>query len=144
VTLLVLCFLVLFPSVASAATQIDAGSAIASSQNLLANCYYAAKGAEAAGANITALQVVLNTGGASLSNAELAYSNGDYNLAANYANQCQSELSNFVSEANALKASGEQQQSYSLLIFVGSIVGALVVVGAGYVVWLLLKKKYTN
>lgn len=144
VTLLVLCFLILVPSVASAATQTDAASAIASSQSMFVNCYNAAKAAEAAGANITALQVVLNAAGGSLSKAELAYSNGDYNSAVNYANQCQSALSNFVPEANALKASGEQQQSHSLVIFVGSIVGSLVVVGAGYVVWLRLKKKYTN
>lgn len=144
VTLLVLCFLILVPSVASAATQTDAASAIASSQTLLVNCYNAAKAAEAAGANITVLQVALNDAGGSLSNAELAYSNGDYSSAVNYANQAQSALSNFISEANALKASGEHQQSQGLVIFVGSIVGALVVVGAGYVVWLRLKKKYTK
>ena len=143
-SLLVLCFLISVPSVASAMTQTDAASAIASSQNLLVNCYNVAKDAEGAGANITVLQVALNDAGKSLSNAELAYSNGDYNSAVNYANQCQSALSNFVPEANALEASGEQQQSLSLFIFVGSIVGTLFVVGDGYVVWLLLKKKYTN
>jgi cobalamin biosynthesis Mg chelatase CobN len=142
--LLVLCFLISFPSVASAATQTDAGSAIASAQKLLLNCYNAAKASEAAGANITVLEVSLNDAGRSLSNAELAYSNGDYNSAVNYANQCQSALSNFVPKANALKASGEQQRSQGLVIFVGSIVGALAVVGAGYVVWLQVKKKYTN
>ena len=144
VALLVLCFLVLVPSVVSAATQTDAALALASSQSLLVNCYNAAKAAEARGANITVLQVALNAAGGSLSNAELAYSNGDYNSAINYAYQAQSALSNFVSEANALKASGGHQQSQGLVIFVGSIVGAFVVVGAGYVVWLRLKKKYTN
>ncbi len=148
-TLLLLCFLILVPTVASAfaaptASQTDAASAVASAQNLLFNCYNAAKAAGGTGANVTVLQVALNDAGGSLSNAELAYSNGDYNSAVNYANQCQSALSNFVSEANALKASGEQQQSQSLVIFVGSIVDALLAVVAGYVIWLLLKKKYTN
>jgi hypothetical protein len=142
--LLVLCFLISLPSVASTVTLTDATSAIASAQNLLVNCYTTAKAAEDAGANITGLQVVLNAAGGSLSNAELAYSNGDYTSAINYANQCQNSLSNFVPEANALKLSGEHQQSQSLVIFIGSIVGALIVVGAGYVVWLRLKKKYTN
>jgi hypothetical protein len=144
VALLVLCFLIIVPSFASAATQADAGSAISSAQNLLVKCYNEAKAVEADGANIAVLQFALNAAGGSLSNAELAYSNGDYNSAVNYANQAQSSLSNFVFEANALKAGGEQQHSQSSIIFVGSIVWAFVVAGAGYLVWLRLKKKYTN
>ena len=144
IALMVLCFLTLVPSVASATNQTDARSAIASAQNVLINCYNAAKASEAAGANITGLQVSLNAAGASLSNAELAYSNGDYNSAVNYANQCQSILSNFVPEANTLKASGEQLQMQSLVIFAGSIAGVLIIVGAGYVVWLKIKENCRN
>ncbi len=141
---MVLCFLISFSSVASAATQTSAESAISSAQNLLINCYNAAKASEAAGANITMLTVSLNNAGTSFSNAQLAYSSGDYTSAVNYANQCQSALSNFIPEANALKTSGEQQQSQGLIIFAGSIVGAFAVVAGGYVVWLQLKKKYTS
>lgn len=142
--LLVLCLLASFSSVAMGSTQTDARTAVDSAQNTMLNCYKAAQAAESTGANITALEVSLNNAGKSLSNAELAYSNGNYDSAVNYAGQCQSTLSNFLSEANAVKASGEQQQSQKSIILVGSIVGALVVVGAGYGVWLQLKKKYAN
>jgi hypothetical protein len=142
--LLVLCFLILVPSVVSAATQPSAASAVASAQSLLVSCYNAAKAAEAAGANITVLQTALDSAGESLSNAQLAYSNGDYGASVNYAGQCQSALSGFVTKADALRASGEQQQGQDMAVFVGSVVGALVVVGAGWVVWVQLKKKYAS
>lgn len=141
---LVLCLLASFSSVAMGSTQADAGSAVDSAQNTITNCYKAAETAESTGANITSLEVSLNNAGKSLSNAELAYSNGNYDSAVNYAGQCQSTLSNFLSEANAIKASGEQQRSQSSIILVVSIVGSLAVVGAGYGLWLQLKKKYTN
>jgi hypothetical protein len=142
--LLTLCFLVSVPSFASAVTQTDAMYAITSAQNRIIYCYNAAKIAEASGANITLLQISLNDAGKSLSSAELAYSNGDYNSTINFANQCQNALLNLVSNANALTTKGEQQQNENLAIFVGSIVGSFAVMGAGYVVWLRIKKKYTN
>ena len=136
-----LCFLFFVPLVTSEVTQTAAESAISSAQDQIINCYNSAKIAEGAGANITILQFALNKAGQSLSNAELAYSNGDYTSAINYANQCQSALINFVSDSNALKEKGVQQQNENLAVFVGSIAGSFAVAVAGYIVWLRIKKK---
>ena len=104
------------PSCTVSAQTGDSG-AISSAQNTLNTCYEAAKGAEAAGANITSLQDTLNTAGALLSKAELANSQNDFASANSYAQQAQSTLANFVSEANSLKDTASQQTQMSFLIW---------------------------
>jgi hypothetical protein len=129
------------PSSTVSAQTGDSG-AISSAQNTLNTCYEAAKGAEAAGANITSLQDTLNTAGALLSKAELANSQNDFASANSYAQQAQSVLANFVSEANSLKDTASQQAQMSFLInVVGSIAGTFAVIGGSIAVWIYLKKK---
>jgi hypothetical protein len=121
--------------------QTGASGAISSAQNMLNTCYEAAKEAEAAGANITALQDTLNTAGLLLSKAELAISQSDFASANSYAQQAQSTLSNFVSEANSLKDTASQQVQMSFLInVVGSIAGTFAVIGGSIALWIFLKK----
>ena len=124
------------------AEQSSAGTAISSAQNTILNCYNAAKEAEAAGANITAIVATLNEAGTLLSQAELAYAANDFDAAFNLAVQSQNALSDFIGEANTLKENALQQQNQDFLInVVGSIIGAFAVIVAGGVVWLLLKRK---
>jgi hypothetical protein len=125
------------------ANEADVARAISSAKSTMLSCYSAAKEAEAAGANITAIVGTLNEAGSLLSHAELAYSAGDFDAALSFAVQSQNTLNSFIEEANALKETGTQQQITDFLInVVGSILGAFAVLAAGFVVWLFLKKKY--
>jgi uncharacterized membrane protein YoaK (UPF0700 family) len=125
------------------ANQSDASAAIFSAQNTIVNCYDAAKAAEAAGANITSLTNTLNEAGSLLSQAQLAYSQNDFDAAANYAVQSRNRLNGFISQADSLRQAASQRASRDYLVnFVGSIVGAFAVVAAGFVVWFLLKRRY--
>jgi hypothetical protein len=125
------------------ADQTDAAAAIASAKEQILICYQAAKDAEGAGANITALVTVLNDAGTLLSSAEFAYSVSDFDTAGDLAVQSQSNLGDVVSEANTLKETATQQRNNDFLInVVGSLAGAFVVVGAGVVAWIFLKRKY--
>ncbi len=125
------------------AEQSNASTAISSAKNRILDCYNAAKEAEAAGANITALAATLNEAGSLLSQAELAYAANDFSTAVNFAVQSQNVLNGFVGEANALKETAVQQENQDFLInVVGSIIGAFVVIVVGGLLWLLLKRKY--
>jgi hypothetical protein len=125
------------------AEQSNASTAISSVKNRILDFYNAAKEAETAGANITALVATLNEAGALLSQAELAYAANDFGAAVNFAVQSQNILNDFIGEANTLKETALQQESQDFLInVVGSIIGAFVVIVVGGLVWLLLKKNY--
>jgi len=127
------------------AQQNNAASAISTAQSKLVQCYDAATAAESEGANISSLTSRLNSAGLLLSNAELAYSNGDFASAQSLAVQSQSELASFVSDANSMQASAAQSRTSSFLLnVVGSIVGVVAVIVAAFVVWGFLKRKYGN
>ena len=127
---------ILFPAPALAQTD-DINAA----RQQIITCYNAAKEAETAGANITSLTFVLNDAGTLLSQAELASSKGDSALANTLAAQSRAKLTNFVSEADALKETALQQQYNAFLILMASIVGTFVVLGVGLGVWFFLNKR---
>ena len=125
------------------ADQAGAATAISSAKNTILGCYSAAKEAEAAGANITVLIGTLNEAGSLISQAELAYSTNNFDTAVSFAVQSQNTLSNFIGEANSLEETATQQQSQDFLInVIGSIIGTIAVVIAGFLVWRFLKNKY--
>jgi hypothetical protein len=133
-----------FPSLVLA-DQTDAAAAITSAKEQIVICYQAAKDAEGAGANITALVAVLNDAGTLLSRAEFTYSISDFDTARDLSIQSQNTLGDFVPEANALKETATQQRNQDFLInVVGSLAGAFAVVGAGVATWIFLKKKMRN
>lgn len=137
-------FLVVFATIVGSPVwgQADA-AAISSARNTILNCYSAVKEAETAGANITLLVSTLNEAGSLLSQAELAYATGDFNVAFNLASQSQNTLANLIGEANTLRDIATRQQNQDFLItVVGSIIGTFVVMFASFVVWRFLKKKY--
>jgi hypothetical protein len=120
----------------------SAVTALASSETELLSDFNAAKAAEASGANISELTNSLNVASTLLSKAELAYSAGDYSSAERLAIQSQNVLSPFVSTANSLQNEAAQKQSADFLwSFVGSIVGAVVMLVGGFVVWVRLTRK---
>jgi hypothetical protein len=123
------------------AEQSNASTAVSSANNRLLDCYSAVKEAEAAGANISALAATFNEAGSLLSQAELAYAANDFSVALNLATQSQNKLNNFIEEANTLRETAVQQQNSDLMInVVGSTVGTLAVIIAGFAAWHFLKK----
>jgi len=135
---------VLLPSVVFA-EQSSADSSIASARQQIVICYNAAKAAEAAGANITSLTSILNNAGSLLSQSELAYSKGDFSTAQTLAVQSSQSLANFVSKANAMQDVAAQQRTLDFYVnVVGSIIGTIVVVVAGFVVWRILSKRQSQ
>jgi hypothetical protein len=146
-------FLVLFLAVATgclpafvcADPQSSAGSEIALAQNKLVECYHAATVAEAAGANISSLTSKLNEAGSLFSQAEFAYSSGNFSGAYTLAFQSQNELSNFVYAANLLQSSASQKQSTDFLLnFVVPIIVAFAIIDVSAAVYVLLKHKYAR
>jgi hypothetical protein len=127
------------------ADQSGAANAISSARNQLVDCYAAAEKAEAAGANITTLTGTLNEAGLLLSQAELAFSNGDFTSAQNYAVQSQSRLTDLVSEASTQLSVAESRRNRDFTInVVGSTGGTIAVLAGSFGLWFFLKKKYKS
>jgi hypothetical protein len=144
VVVILLLLVVILPSPVWAG-EADAANAISSAKNTIVHGYNAAKQAEAAGANITVLVGALNEAGSLLSQAELAYTTNDFDAALNLAVQSQNYLSSFVAEANTLQETAIQHHNQDFLVnVVGSIIGTVAIIVAGFAVWFFLKKKYEN
>ena len=128
------------------ADQSEASSAISSARSQLAECYIAAREAEAVGANITGLTWTLNDAGSLLSSAEYALSKGDFVGAEDFAIQSQSKLADFVSNANALYIAARvgPQRNQEILVDTLSICGTVAVLVGSFGLWSFLKKKYEN
>ena len=125
------------------AEQSSADSPIVLAKQQIVTCYNAAKAAEAAGANISSLTSILNGAGLLLSQSELAYSKSDFATAQNLAVQTIQSLSNFVSEANVMRDTAAQLWTLDFYYnIVGSVVGTMVVIVAGFVVWRFVKKRF--
>ena len=124
------------------ADQAGASSAISSARVQIASCVGVAREAEAAGADIAGLALILNEAGLLLSQAEFAFSVGDFVGAQGFAVQSQGRLGSFVSDANALRVSAEGAATMDFLVnVVGSIVGTVVVLVGGFGVWRYLNRK---
>jgi hypothetical protein len=146
-TVLVMALIVLSvpSSVFAETTQAEAQSAIAAAQKQLIICYQAVANASSVGANVTALNSVLDQAGGNLSLADLAFNSGNFSSAQYYATQSSDLLvqSNVTGRADALKSSASQAGFYGFMInVVGSVTGAFAVVVGGFVVWSFLKRKY--
>lgn len=127
------------------ANQTSAAAAIESAKKTILTCYDAAKEAESAGANITHLEGTLNNAGLLLSQAELAYSKNEFERAQSLAVQSQTVLNGFTSTSQSTGLAALQQRNQDFLInVVGSIIATLVVLTAGLLAWVYLKRKYTT
>ncbi len=119
--------------------------ALTSARQRLIDGYYSARQAESAGANISSLTSRLNFAGDLLSRSQLAYSRSDFSGSQALASQCSQSLEGFVAEANALGNAATQKANFDFWVyFVGSIAGALAVILAGYMVWRVVKKRYST
>ncbi len=95
------------------------------------------------GANVTGLLSILNDAGSSLSRAEFALSQGDFNAAYSLALMSEEKLNGFEGVALGLKDSAVSASNFDFEVnVVGSSVGAVAVLVLGFVVWRLLRKRY--
>jgi hypothetical protein len=141
-TILFLCSASFLISPASCYSQEDAGNAIRLAERTVLDCYKAVFEAGKAGANVSSLLEVLNEAGWLLSRAKVAYNNGDFNLAYEYATNCTQMLDGLVGEANRLKLEAENSKRMDFLVnYVGSSVGAVAIVVGGYAFWVFLKRR---
>jgi hypothetical protein len=128
-----------------ASTESDASSAIAEAQQRIEVCYSAAADAAKAGANVTGLLSDLDDAGQLLSNASLAFQNGDYDSAYSFAVQSNSTLVGFEENAASLKNTAVQQGRLVFWVdIVGSTVGTFVVIFGGVLLWFYLKRRYVK
>jgi hypothetical protein len=142
--MLIICLPVLTGFSFVRAQQSDAQSDISDAQSNIITCFNTSKLAESAGANISKLTATLNTAGLLLSQAELAYSNGDFGTAQDLAVQSQNVLVNFISESNSLQTAATQNRNTDFMIFVGSIGSTVAVLVGSVVIWVFLRRKFRN
>jgi hypothetical protein len=128
-------------SLASCSSQ-EAESTIQSAEDAVLDCYEAVFEAEKAGANVSSLLQVLNEAGWLLSRARVAYNNGDFNLAYDYATNCTKMLDGLADKADSLKLEAEDARRMDFLVnYVGSSVGTVAIVVGGYAFWVFLKRR---
>jgi hypothetical protein len=120
----------------------EAKSALENAQDTVIADYRAVRDAETKGANVSGLVLILDDAGALLSEGYLAYEKSQYDLAADYAQQCQQKLQGFTVESSVLTQNAEQQSLRDLLVNASSIVGTTVVVCGSLLIWSYLKRKY--
>jgi hypothetical protein len=126
-----------------AADELEAREAIANAENLVRNCYNASLEAEKSGANITQLVNALNEAGMFLSRASLAYDNGNFTSAVDFATQTQARLNGFVEWAQSIKEMGLEQTRRDFLIsIVAPIAGSVAIIFGSFIVWFFLKRRY--
>jgi hypothetical protein len=130
-------------AVCRGATESDARAAVTEAQKRISVCYDAAADAAKAGGNVTSLLSTLNDAGNSLSKAELALGQGDFNSANALALESEGKLNGFENAASGLKESAVKAGNWDFEVnVVGSSVGSVVVLALGFVVWRLLRRKY--
>ena len=118
---------------------------MAEAQQRIEVCYSEAADAARAGANVTALLSDLDDAGQLLSNASLAFQDGDYDSAYSLAVQSNSTLVGFEVNATSLKNTAVQQGRVVFWVdIVGSTVGAFAVIVIGVLLWFHLKRRYVK
>ena len=129
----------------SVSIESDVVLAIADAEQRIIVCYQAVAEADHVGSNTTALLVRLNEAGWDFSRARSAHELGDFDSALQYALLCQERLEGFVAEAETLKEVASKQQYWRFMVnVVGSIAATVIVICAGCVIWIVLKKRYEN
>jgi hypothetical protein len=125
------------------ATADEARAAVDGAQAQIITCYGAVVQAEGAGGNVTELAGVLNEAGALLSQARVAFENGEYDLAVEFSSNCTDRLAGFTDRAVTLRDSAAHERSLDFMVnVVGSVAGTVAVIFAGWVLWVYLKRKY--
>jgi hypothetical protein len=125
------------------ATADEAQAAIDGAEARVIACYGAVVEAEGAGGNVTELAGVLDEAGALLSQARVAFENGEFDVAVEFSSNCTGMLAGFTDRTVTLRDSAAQERSLDFMVnIVGSVAGTVAVIVAGGVLWVYLKRKY--
>jgi len=118
---------------------------IAEAEEVLGSAYGAVLDAEEAGANVSGLLVRLNLGGEYLAEAYVWYRLGVSENASRFAGLCSEVVGDVGSEAVGLRDEAERLGEADFVVkMVGSVVGVVVVVFLGFVVWRVFRRRYVG
>lgn len=131
-----------FPWV-SASSEDVATLAITQAEETLASAFEAVLDAEMAGANVSGLLGRLNLGGEYLVEAYVWIRLGVSENASRFAGLCYDVVEDLKSEAVELRDEAKRLGDAEFVVTIfGSVVGMIVVVVSGYVVWRVFKRRY--
>jgi CHASE3 domain sensor protein len=118
-------------------------SKLQAANNAVEQAFNAVLDAEKAGANVTALLSRLNLATGLLSQAEMAYRNGNLTAAASYADSVVPIASEVQTDAvNAKKEASNAYQNALWLTIGLSVIGAVIFILALFMIWKRLKRGY--
>ncbi len=141
---LFLLLLVSFPWV-GAVDEADSALGLADAEEALVSAYNAVLEAEDAGANVSGLLVRLNVGGEYLAEAYVWYRLGAYENASRLTGLCHEAVGDVRSEAVGLKDEAVRLGDADFVMrLVGSVVGVVIVVILGFVVWRAFRRRYNK
>jgi len=120
-------------------------SAVDRAEAAVASAYEAVLGAEEAGADVSGLLAELNVAGGYLAEAHVWFGLGDFDEAVRLADLCYFYVEDVGGEAVELRNVAHGLWATDLVVkMVGSIVGVVVVVFLGFVVWRVFKRRYSR
>ncbi len=120
----------------------EALTKISEAENALNSAYEAVSGAARAGANVTSLLNTLDEAGDLLSKAKLMIDTNE-SAAISFALESKARLNGILADADALESAASQDHYWDFVINIaGSIVGGIGVICGGFVVWVVLRRKY--
>jgi hypothetical protein len=120
-----------------------AASAVDRAEAAAASAYEAVLDAEEAGVDVSGLLAELNVAGRYLAEAHVWLGLGDFDEATRFADLCYDAVEDVRNEAYGLKNEGHGfWVTDSVVRMTGSIIGVVVVVFLGFVVWRVFKRRY--
>ena len=118
---------------------------LAEAEEALDSAYVAVLDAEEAGANTTGLLVRLSVGGEYLAEAHVWYRLGDLDSASRLTGLCIEAVSGIAGEAVLLRDEALRLGFEDFIVrLVGAVVGVVVVVVGGFVVWRVFSRSYNK
>lgn len=143
ISVLLLFLLPVFIPWVSASSEDVAILSITQAEESLASAFEAVLDAEMAGANVSGLLGRLNVGGEYLAEAYAYVRLGDSENAGRFAGLCVEAVDDVESEAVGLRDEAVRLGEADFGVkFFGSVVGVVVVVVAGFVVWRVFRRRY--
>jgi hypothetical protein len=121
----------------------EAASALTDAERSIGSAYRAVLEAEQAGANVSSLLDQLNEAGQNLSVAHIAYAQGDFQKASDFANSSRNIGEEVQNAAVNLKNSMLYESAQRMwLTIIGSTIGVIIVFLGSFWVWRVLKSRY--
>jgi len=139
----VFAFPVIVPGAFGADGAAGAASAVYRAEVAVVSAYEAVLDAEEVGADVSGLLAKLNVAGGYLASANVWFGLGDFENATRFADLCYYSVEDVRSKAVELRNEAYGLWANDLVVkMIGSIVGVVVVVFLGFVVWRVFKRRY--